>query len=92
MRHVLRMFHDSPAKLASKRTTETFQGLPVWLVTLQVHNEECDDFDTVWRIRWPSQKAPDLPAVMTHWSRYPRQFQLVGYMHKEGFRQASNPT
>jgi hypothetical protein len=86
------MFHDSPAKLASKRTTETFQGLPVWLVTLQVHNQECDDFDTVWRIRWPSQEAPDLPSVMTHWSRYPRQFQLAGYMHKAGFQPAPNPT
>ena len=87
MRHVLQMVHYTPAKLASKRTPGTYQGLPIWLVTLQVHSQDCEEFDTVWKIRWPGQEAPELPKVMTHWSLHAASSSLQAICGSRVFNQ-----
>jgi hypothetical protein len=82
----MRKFDYHPTKLGVARTAEMLHQVPIWLVTLQVHNREHNEHDTVWVIRWPSEEPPEIEAVMAHWNRYPKQFQLAGYVERNGFQ------
>ena len=82
----MRKFDYHPAKLGVARTAEMLSYVPIWLVTLQIHNCEHNEHDTVWVIRWPSEEPPEIEAVMAHWNRYPKQFQLAGYVELNGFQ------
>ncbi|HEY5743416.1 MAG TPA: hypothetical protein VIS99_12840 [Terrimicrobiaceae bacterium] len=78
--------------LAGKKTGETLNGVPIWLLNFQVRQADVFCLDSIYAIKWPGREMPTPQELVTHWLAYQdTQYLLLGYVEPSGFTKAKNP-